>query len=252
MKHILFLAVVVLLASLFSCTGNQDAPRIDYSAGNTDSLTIESVISDTTKAIIATLPLYFDSTNVLIQPSGLISIKDIYKADIYDRIYESKMSSREREPEFYANNINGDILSGIMSNIYFDDLNTNTKHLLTNQLISIQRVVYLREIAKNTDRHYLLYSLYDKDTNRNRKLDQNDILSLYISELNGTNFRKITSENHQLLNTKLISFANRYYYTTIEDINKDGHFDKEDKYHYYYIDFSSEPYQVVPYNPTIH
>lgn len=250
MRFIVFLTTVLLFIS--SCIEKREAPKIDYNHTETDSLTIEDAISDTTKTIIATLPLSFDSTNVLIQPSGLVNIKNIKSTDIYNSISSlPDKKSRGKEPEFHSNGIYGDELSGKMSNVYFDDLTTNTQVLLTNSLISIHRIVYLREIAKKTGKDYLIYFVYDKDTNRDGELDSNDILSLYISKLDGKDFTKITLGSHELLNTKLISLANRYYFTTIEDINKDGHLNKEDKYHYYYIDFSADSYKIVEYDPTV-
>ena len=248
MRIVVYIISVLLFAH--SCTGSQEAPKIDYNDAQADSLTLEKTIADTTKTIIATLPLSFDSTSVLLQPSGLINIKDIKEASILSSISYSEEKSRKKEPDFYASGIYKDELSGKLSNIYFDDLTTNTQRLLTDKLLSIYRVIYLRDISKKTNKDFLLYFVNDKDTNRDSKLDSDDILSLYISTLSGTGFNKITQDNHELINTKLIPLASRYYFTTIEDIDKDGHFSKKDKYHYYYIDFSAEPYKVIEYNPT--
>lgn len=249
MRYILF-SIVILLFTI-SCTKEQEVPRIDYSETESDILTIEDAISDTTKTIVATLPLNFDSTNVLIQPSGLININEVKSGNILSRLSYPDKKVRGAESDFYSNGIHGDELSGKISNIYFDDLTSNTQHLLTNKLISIYRVIYLRKIAKSMNKNYLLYFVYDKDTNRDGKLDSDDISSIYISKLEGTEFKKITSDNHELMNSQFVPLANRYYFTTIEDINKDGHFGKEDKFHYYYIDFSTESYKVTEYNPII-
>lgn len=251
--RLLSILLFVSLA-LYSCGENAEKPKVDYNQTEATPLTIEDAVSDTTKTMVATLPLSFDSTNVLLQPSGLVNIKDIKNSDFF-RLdkgdYASSMrKDKYEEPDFYANGIYNDVLSGQISNIYFDDLATNTQTILTKDYISISRVMYQRQIAKNVGRHYLLYFVYDKDTNRDGKLDSDDILSLYISNLNGTGFTKVTRENQELSDRMLLERANRYYFTTIEDVNKDGHFDKGDKYNYYYIDFSADPYRVVEYNPT--
>jgi hypothetical protein len=248
MRIVVYIITILLFAH--SCTRNQEVPKIDYNNVQADSLTLEKTIADTTKTIIAALPLSFDSTYVLLQPSGLINIKDIKEASILSSISYSEEKSRKKEPEFYSSGIYGDELSGKISNIYFDDLTTNTQRLLTNKLLAIYKVIYLRDISKKTNKDFLLYFVYDKDTNHDGKLDSDDILSLYISKLSGVEFNKITLDNHELISTKLIPLANRYYFTTLEDIDKDGHFSKKDKYHYYYIDFSADPYHVVEYNPT--
>lgn len=254
MRSLLFTVAVFLV--VFSCRDMQERPKVDYNNNEGQTLTIEDVVSDTTKAIVATLPLCFDSTNVLIQPSGLVNIRNIKDLAVLDRISypsENKSSYRGKssESDFHVSGIYGNELSGQMTNVYFDDLSTNTQRLLTTDYIFMSRITYLREIAKNTDKHYLLYFVYDKDTNRDGKLNSQDILSLYISKLDGTGFSKITSDNHELLNYRPVPFANRYYFTTIEDINKDGYFNKGDKYNYYYIDFSVDPYKIVEYKPTL-
>ncbi len=42
---------------------------------------------------------------------------------------------------------------------------------------------------------------------------------------------------------------NRLYFRTIEDINKDGEFDKEDIVHYKYIDLDTDNMKLIEYNP---
>ena len=68
-------------------------------------------------------------------------------------------------------------------------------------------------------------------TNQDGKLDYNDINTLFISKINGTDFRKLTETNKELIDWKLIESKNRLYFRTIEDTNKDGEFDKKDIAH---------------------
>ena len=42
---------------------------------------------------------------------------------------------------------------------------------------------------------------------------------------------------------------NRLYYRTIEDINKNGAFDKNDLVHYYYVELLSPDWKTQKYNP---
>ncbi|HCO66840.1 MAG TPA: hypothetical protein DIT04_03660 [Dysgonomonas sp.] len=252
MRAIFLFAFVVLAA--YSCMDNAEKPRVEYSEDAIKPITMDEVMSDTTKTIVATLPVYFDSTTVLLQPSGLINIKEIKDMSVLGRLsypIESK-SYREKtkDSDFHLGAIYADQLSGQISNIYFDDLTNNVQRLLTEDYISISQVVYLREIAKKTGRDYLIYFVYDRDTNRDGKLNSGDILTLYMSNLDGSGFVKISKDNHQLADYKLVVIANRYYFTTIEDVNRDGYFNKGDKYNYYYIDFSQESYEIVEYNPV--
>ncbi len=251
--RILYLLIITL--TLLACRRNQQQPpKIDYDAsGRPDSLTIQDISADTTKTLIATFPVYFDSTNVLIQPSGLVHIQDIKKGrlsldNLSSYMKESK-TGKYKEEDFYISGINNDNLSGQITNLYFDDLQNNRQQLLTSKIVNISNIIYLRDIFKKTGKQYLLYSVYDKDSNRDGKLNSDDILSLYISNLDGSGFNKITKENQEYSGGKLILLAQRFYFTTIEDISKDGKFGKEDMYYYHYIDFSTDSYKVVEYNP---
>jgi hypothetical protein len=121
--------------------------------------------------------------------------------------------------------------------------------LLTKNVISITSTQFLREIYKKTHLQYMLYSVIDRDLNKDGRMDYLDITSLYISNLDGTVFTKLTGQYHNYVDGKLIIQELKYYYRTIEDINKDGIFNKVDKYHYYYIDFACNPYKIVEYFP---
>jgi hypothetical protein len=87
------------------------------------------------------------------------------------------------------------------------------------------------------------------DTNKDVKLDDNDIKSLYLSEVSGSRFTKISLDLQELIDWKLMESNNRLYYRTIEDTNKNGAFDKKDKLHYYFIDFKNKDWKSQEYNP---
>ncbi len=229
-----------------SCGKRQ--PKIDYNKeSSTDSLTMDSIVADTSKILVAELPVYFDSTEYLIHPIGLISLNDwgnkrMIKSGSYSG---SDYSNNEFSVESYRE----DNFSGNITNIVFENLKDRSQRLLTNKVLNISYVQYLRNLSKKINRHFILYSVIDKDYNHDGKLDYRDISSLYISKLDGTNFEKITKNFHDYIDGKLIIQDLKYYYRTIEDINRDGLFDAKDRYHYYYIDFSNDPYKIVEYNP---
>jgi hypothetical protein len=49
----------------------------------------------------------------------------------------------------------------------------------------------------------MVYTIYDVDTNRDGKLDTNDIKSLYLSDI-GKNFTKISANFQELIDWNLI------------------------------------------------
>lgn len=249
----IFFIPILLIFIFYSCNFNQKHLEKENEKQQ-DILKVEDWMNDSTKNMVAVFPLYFDSTNVLIQPSGLIGRADLKgNFDLYDLSFSKnrtkKGKSSDSSTDLYVGNVNEDVLTGRISNLFFDDLDSGLQRMLTRKAININKVVYLRGIAEKTKKQYLLYSVNDQDTNHDNQLDHHDIESLYISKLNGQDFQKLSDDKHQYQKGKLIPFAKRYYFTTIEDINGDGNFDNGDKYHYYYIDFSGDSYKVIEYNP---
>jgi len=236
--------MIVLILS--SCGKRQSG--IDYDNQNqTDSLTMDSIIADTSKILIAELPVYFDSTDFLIHPIRLISLnerdgKRFLKIGSYS---ESDYSNSEFSVESYRE----DYFSGNVTNLVFEDLKTHNQTLLTDKVLNITYFQYLRDLSKKIKRHYILYSVIDRDINHDGILNYRDINSLYISKIDGSNFKKLTNNFHEYNGGKLIIQDLKYYFRTIEDTDKDGVFTKDDKYHYYFIDFANDDYKIIEYDP---
>lgn len=239
-------SILLIVLILSSCGKRQ--PKIDYNNQNlTDSLTMDSIAADTSKILIAELPVYFDSTDYLIHPIGLISLNERDSKWIIKR--GSYSNSDYSSGEFSVDRYREDYFSGNITNLVFENIKTHNQTLLTKKVLNITYVQYLRDLSKKINRHYILYSVIDKDSNHDNKLDYHDINSLYISRIDGTDFKKITNNFHEYNGGRLIIQDLKYYYRTIEDIDKDGDFTKVDKYHYYYIDFANDDYTIVEYNP---
>jgi hypothetical protein len=95
----------------------------------------------------------------------------------------------------------------------------------------------------------LIYRILDKDTNGDKELNEFDISTLYISNIDGTNLTKLTSEFQELIDWKVVTIKNRLYFRSAEDSNKNGDFDKEDRIYYQFIDLSDSEWKVKLYNP---
>jgi hypothetical protein len=113
----------------------------------------------------------------------------------------------------------------------------------------IQTATYLNTFAQKSKKHILVYSISDMDTNRDGKLDANDIRSLYISDISGDNFTKITPDFQELIDWNLMEVKNRLYIRTIQDSNKNGDFDKDDAVFYYFIDLMDAEWKLNEYKP---
>jgi hypothetical protein len=204
---------------------------------------MESLINDTTKILIAELPILFDSVEYLIHPIGLLNLEERGSRGIIKS--GSFSSSSYSGSEFDVSNSGEDYISGDMTNLVFENIKTREQRLLTDNVT----INYLKEIFKKTNKQYLLYSIIDIDSNHDKELNYNDIESLYISNIDGTTFTKLTKDKHEYVRGEMITSELKYYFKTIEDLNHDGQFDRYDKFHYYYIDFSNTPIKVIEYNP---
>ena len=234
------LLIVIAAAILFYSCG-QERPKINHEAVDTTSV-VDDRIKDTTKILVSELPVKFDSTDVILFAIGLV--------DLQERGGYSKISSGSYGgPDIASSYFIRDNLVGTFINIVFQDKSGNERKL-TDKKIKIRKVDFLREIFKKTKAGYLLYSISDRDSNGDKELDHSDLEALYISKIDGTDFRKISKELHEFYDYHLIQGENRVYFRTLEDKNKDGELNNKDKFHYYYLDFSAGNYGVNEYNPV--
>lgn len=233
----IFLSLVVLLVS---CREEKETPKVTY--GSTAKEKTAPKVS-TSQIKVADLPINFAGTNVLIHPIGDLNLGERDNAVAYE-------SSRGvSQPSFTVSNNNDFEITGYLQNIKFQEIGKDTITALTDKPILIETATYLKTIADKTKKHFMVYTLADSDTNKDGKIDSNDIKSLYISNLNGSNFSKLSQEFQELIDWNIIEIQNRLYFRTIEDINKNGDFDKEDKVHYSYLDLLSKELKIEEYFP---
>ena len=55
---------------------------------------------------------------------------------------------------------------------------------------------------------------------------------------------------HEFHDYKLLENHKKFYLRTLEDTNRDGRLNNNDKVHYYRIEFGSDGYEVIEYYPT--
>ncbi|MCY2686006.1 hypothetical protein [Salinimicrobium sp. TH3] len=185
---------------------------------------------------VAHLPVHIDSTKYLLHPIGELGEERSG--------YFSSGSSA-------GNNVfqSSDVLRGRMTNLKFQQLNSEELVPLTNEQVVIYSVQFLRSIFENTGKQFLLYEMRDRDTNGDENLSEKDASSLYISNINGENFRKLTPEGEHLLQLTVVDEMNRLYFRTREDSNGDGQFDNNDRQHVYYVDLAPAALKVTAYFP---
>lgn len=237
MKRIIILPFTIIL--LTSC-GNVEKPKVIY----TENKNIETtdLKKDSTLIEIANTPIHIDSTNYLIHPIGEYKLYGTRGKESFD-------SFNYRSGSFSITKYSRNTIKGNINNLKFQQLDSEYLTTLTTKNILIKSVTFLRDIFNNTKKQILIYRVIDKDTNRDNKLDDNDVKTLYISNIDGSKFKKLTPELQELIDWEELAIKNRIYFRSIEDTNKNGEFDKNDKVHYKYIDFSNDMREVIEYRP---
>ena len=141
-------------------------------------------------------------------------------------------------------------ITGFLQNLKFQKIDSDSIKKLTDKPVLIQTATYLKSVADKTNNQIMVYTMVDMDTNKDGKVDTSDIKALYLSEISGEKFTKISYDFQELIDWKLIGSKNRLYYRTIEDTNKNGEFDKKDVINYYYIDLSKKEWKIIAYEPV--
>ena len=240
MKKSSLIVCATLALAFTGCKEEKPKPKVAYSK---DKETPAPKKPDSTQIKVADLPVHMEGTKYLIHPVGDIRI--------YDDSNRSYGSSRTGGSVSYAiSNYNRFEITGYFENLKFQHTDSTALRPLTDKKVQIQTVTYLNTIAVKTGRQLLLYTLVDSDTNKDGRVDGNDIKSLYISNISGAGFKKLSGEVQELVDWNLVEAQNRIYFRTLEDINKNGAFDKNDAVHYYYTDLLNPAWQVQDYDPV--
>ena len=241
MKKALIALLTLSSVFLVSCKEEEAKPKVIYDGSKPTRTEPKKV--DSTEIKVADLPVHMEGTKYLIHPVGDIRI--------YDDSNRSYGTSRTNNSVSYAiSNYNRFEITGYFENLKFQHIDSTALRPLTNKKIQIQTATYLNTISDKHKKQLLLYTLVDADTNKDGKVDANDIRALYISDINGHGFKKLSQDVQELIDWNLIEAQGKVYFRTIEDINKNGAFDKNDKVHYHYVNLLTPDFTVSDYEPV--
>ncbi|NJM78798.1 MAG: hypothetical protein HC854_02760 [Flavobacterium sp.] len=238
MKIISRIIPLLFLATMISCKQEKQTPKVIYEQVK-ESISPKKV--DTSSIKIADLPIHMEGSNYLIHPVG-----DVRVYDDYSKVYGS---SKTNQVSYAISNYNRFELTGYFDNLKFQHIDSTNVIKLTDDKIQIQTVTFLNTISDKFKKQILVYTLVDDDTNKDDKIDQNDIKSLYLSYSNGSKFTKISEPLQELIDWNIIEVQKRLYFRCIEDINKNGAFDKNDKVHYHFVNLLANEWKAEEYMP---
>ncbi|OCB74609.1 hypothetical protein SAMN05192550_1588 [Flavobacterium glycines] len=239
MKTVSIVLMNIAVLLLVSCKKEVEKPKVIY---DSSSKAKSIAKKDSTQVSIADLPIQMEGTDYLIHPVGDLRV--------YEKGTKAKYgSSSVIDLSFTISNLGDDEITGYLQNLKFQKIDSDSIKSLTDKPALILTVTYLKAIAEKTNKQILVYTMYDVDTNKDGKLDTSDIKSLYLSEISGEHFIKISANFQELIDWNLIESKNRLYFRTVEDTNKNGQFDKNDVVQYGYINLLAKDWEVVNYEP---
>ena len=228
---------LVLVALFFSCKKEElPKPKVIYEDTSKAKVAIPI---DNTQIEVADLPINMDGTNFLIHPIGVITGNG-----------KGIKSTSNDEQSFTVSNYGEYQITGFLKNLKFQEIGKDSIYNLTDSQVLIETATYLKTVSDKTKQQLLVYTLVDMDTNKDGKLDGNDVKSLYISTISGKKFTKLSADFQELIDWKIIESKNILYFRTIEDTNKNGAFDAEDKLQYFVLNLLDKYWKVSYYKPT--
>lgn len=235
-----YISVLALcLITLVSCEKQAETPKVIYeNEKNTSQVNYQKI--DSTEIKIADLPIKFKGTNYLLHPIGNVRVYNTGSSK-----YGS--SKTNNQVSYTISNYATPEITGFISNVMFQHKDSLVLKPLTENRMEILSITYLDELALKTNKHLLIYALVDVDTNKDGRYDDNDIKTLYISNINGSRFTKLTSNLHELLDWEVID--EKLYFRSIEDINKNGEFDSKDSIHYSFMNLLGTEWKPEHYTP---
>lgn len=220
-------------------------PTVVYPKDSTNKVGEQPLIVDTTLVLTGELPVYFDSTDYLLFPIGPIRVYS--RGD--NKIYYGSGSSGDKS--FSIGYLSGTTYTGNLDNVMIQHLDSTDFRPITDKVIKITSFRFLESIRKRTKQQLVVMTVIDIDSNNDGKLTSEDIESLYVSNLNGKNLKKLSIELQELLDWKILGINKRLYFRTLEDIDKNGEFNKKDKIHHFYVELENEEFNVIEYDPLI-
>ena len=232
-----FLYIAMVFVGLFVSCKKEEAekPKVTY---ETTSKAKPEVVSDANQIEVADLPINMDGTNFLIHPIGVMSGNG-----------KGIKSSYDSEQGFTVSNYGEYQITGYLKNLKFQEIGKDTIYALTDKQILIETATYLKTFADKSKQQLIVYSLADMDTNKDGKLDNSDIKSLYLSTVSGQKFTKLSADFQELIDWKIIESKNLLYFRTIQDTNKNGEFDAKDSLQYQFVNLLDKEWKVISYKP---
>ncbi|PIQ48141.1 MAG: hypothetical protein COW03_11400 [Cytophagales bacterium CG12_big_fil_rev_8_21_14_0_65_40_12] len=237
------LQTIAISVSLVLCScGNESKPTVVYPDSTNNEQNAQREL-DTTLVLNGELPIHFKKTDYLLFPIGTIKsstrgLTKLYSGSVSNGDFSLSMG--------YLSEYN---YIGNLDNLKIQHLDSLKFRSITNKNLKIRSFKFLESIQKEAGINLLVLNITDIDTNKDGELNDDDVESLYLSHISGRNFKKLTNDYQELLDWRVIEVNRKLYFRTLEDIDRNGEFNKSDKIHHYYASLESEDFEAVEYFP---
>jgi hypothetical protein len=185
MKNYFPYILLAFIVTFSSCKKQEkEKPKVIYETSKEKT----TVKIDTTQIEVADLPINMEGTNYLIYPIGTVTGEK-----------KGMKYANDSEDSFTVSNYGEFQITGFLKNLKFQEIGQDTIYALTDKPVLILTATYLKSIATKSKKQLLVYTLTDIDSNKDNKLDTNDIKSIYISAISGKNLTKLSTDFQELI-----------------------------------------------------
>ncbi|WP_405371027.1 hypothetical protein [Nonlabens sp. Asnod2-A12] len=241
-KHFNKTVFILCIGLLFmSCdTEQKTTVAIDDTVESAEDFTIKK---DSTAIKVLKLPVHIDSTQYLYHA---IAIERVAIDDDFS-ISKSRYGSYGAASTSYKKYT----FSGEYAGFIVEDIQTGNKINVINEGITITSATIYNKLENNPRVEFVLYKGHNLDTNKDKKLNHNDLSALFISDLDGSNFTKLTEDFEEFNGQRFIVENDKLYFQTQKDVNGNGIFDSSDNYRNYVVDLTAPVKKAVRYDEQL-
>lgn len=216
MKKLIYLVLIITI-----CSCGDREPKIEMIEDeNLTQHQIDSIL--TAFKFEYDSPVFIDSTSQILLP---ITTKPLERTKSYSK-YSSDGYYSDNYPEYW--------------NILFYNKDSGETKLLTESKLQISGYEVNLKKAGPILSNSILYKIGDTDYNKDNKLNYKDPIQLFISKIDGSNFKRLSPINEDLESYTVIPNSDKILVRTRRDTNTDSEFKIDDEQIWYMIDLNSE------------
>ncbi|WP_074405795.1 MULTISPECIES: hypothetical protein [Aquimarina] len=210
------ISIIIVILTILSCNKRQDRIQI-IEDENLNQKQIDSIIDEYNFEYSRVV--FIDSLEKVILP---ISTQNTRGGSRYSK----KSYHADSYPNYW--------------NLMFYDIKGGKTKLLTQKKTRISDFTTNFKNVGPILKKSVLYKAGDTDYNKDKKLTYVDPEQLFISDIDGNKFSRLSPINENLMEYEIVPNTDKIIFRTLRDSNGDKEFDEKDEKIWYLIDLSTE------------